>query len=59
MYQYRIWPKLCDGASCQGNGLKLCLTAVDYEGVSLTDTTNGVSASAPNLSASGMFVCGF
>ena len=46
--------------SCQGQGLKLCLTAVDYQEVSLTDDTNGVTldpSATPDLSASGLRVC--
>jgi hypothetical protein len=47
------------GVSCQGGGLKLCLTAVSYTNVSLTDTTNNVTAPAlPDESASGLEVCG-
>ena len=43
-----------DGASCQGGGLRLFLIAVDYKGVTLTDTTDGVTVSLPSLSASGL-----
>jgi hypothetical protein len=35
-------------ASCQGGGLKLCLTAANYTDVSLTDTTNAVTAGLPD-----------
>jgi hypothetical protein len=31
-------------ASCQGGGLKLCLIDAEYDGVQLTDTTNGITA---------------
>src|SRR5207247_1303280 len=51
-----------DGASCQGQGLKLCLIAVDYESVTFTDSTTPLSLAASataNLSASGLEVCGF
>jgi hypothetical protein len=34
--------------ACQGNGLKLCLTAASYTGVTLTDTTNKVSTPLPD-----------
>jgi len=43
-----------DGASCQGGGLVLFLIAVEYDGVTLTDTTDGITVSLPNLSASGL-----
>ena len=43
-----------DGASCQGGGLRLFLIAVDYEGVTLTDTTDGVSVSLPSVKVSGL-----
>jgi hypothetical protein len=39
-----------DGASCQGGGLKLCLTAVSYQTVTFSDGANTVelpSASVP------------
>ena len=34
-------------ASCQGGGLKLCLTAVSYDGVSITDTTTQPNVTEP------------
>lgn len=43
-----------DGASCQGGGLVLFLIAVDYEGVTLTDMTDGITVSLPSLKASGL-----
>jgi hypothetical protein len=46
-----------DGASCQGNGLKLCLVAVDYENVVFADTTNSLTFNTSNLSASGLQIC--
>jgi hypothetical protein len=46
------------GASCQGGGLQLFLTAVNYGipggTVTLTDTTNSVSVTLPTISASGL-----
>lgn len=47
-----------DGASCQGGGLALFLIAVDYEGVTLTDTTDGitVAVSPSSLSATGLHI---
>jgi hypothetical protein len=45
-----------DGASCQGGGLQLFLVSVAYEGVTLTDTTDNVSASLPSLSATGLHI---
>jgi hypothetical protein len=44
-------------ASCNGGGLKLCLTAVSYTGVSLMDTNNKVTAPLPDQGASGIEVC--
>jgi hypothetical protein len=35
---------------CRGNGLKLCLDAVSYQNVILTDTTNDISTALPTLS---------
>jgi hypothetical protein len=41
-----------DGASCQGGGLKLCLVAVDYSGVTGGDVTTPVNfGPLPDLSA--------
>lgn len=34
---------------CQGNGLKLCLDNVSYQGVSLTDTDNNIFIGLPPL----------
>jgi hypothetical protein len=48
-----LTPEL-DGASCQGGGLQLFLIAVSYQGVTLTDTTNGVTVNLPSLSATGL-----
>jgi hypothetical protein len=36
-------------ASCQGNGLKLCLIAASYQGVTFTDVTDNIVTSMPNL----------
>jgi hypothetical protein len=41
-----------DSASCQGQGLVLKLIAVDYEGVTLCDTTNNVCVNLPDLQES-------
>ncbi len=38
-------------------GLKLCLTAVSYTGVSLMDTNNHLTAGLPDEGASGIEVC--
>lgn len=46
-------------ASCQGKGLKLCLTAVDYEDVIFEDVTNDLSVSMPNIIESNLEICGF
>jgi hypothetical protein len=43
-------------ADCQGGGLVLKLTAVDYENVTLTDTTNGAQISLPTLSADNLAI---
>jgi hypothetical protein len=40
-----------DGASCQGNGLVLKLTAVDYKNVMFCDSTNNVCVSTSDFSA--------
>lgn len=39
-------------ASCQGGGLKLCLIAVSYQTVTLTDTNNNIVATLPTISVS-------
>ncbi len=44
-----------DGASCQGHGPVLKLVAVDYEGVTLCDTTDNVCVNLPNESATARF----
>lgn len=41
-------------ASCQGGGLDLRLIAVDYEGVTFTDTTNNIPCAMPDMHASGL-----
>ena len=46
-------------ASCQGNGLRLCLTAASYSSVILTDMTNNVSTPLPDgviAAPSGSFI---
>jgi hypothetical protein len=40
-----------DGASCQGNGLVLKLTAVNYQNVTFCDSTNNVCVSTSDMSA--------
>jgi len=37
-------------ASCQGGGLKLCLTSVSYSNVQLFDTTDGIEVDLPSFS---------
>ncbi len=49
-------PQASPAVSCQGSGLLLFLIAVDYEGVTFTDTTNGITVDMPSLSASGLHV---
>jgi hypothetical protein len=46
-------------ASCQGKGLHLCLTAVDYEDVTFTDVTDGVVANLGSARQSGLMICDF
>jgi hypothetical protein len=49
-------------ASCQGQGLKLCLTAVEYLDVTFQDETNSTPEppfSLGDFSASGLKICGF
>lgn len=36
-------------ASCQGNGLKLCLVAVAYQNISITDTYNDITVALPDV----------
>jgi hypothetical protein len=43
--------------ACKGGGLKLCLTAVSYTGVSLMDANNSITANLPDASTSGIEVC--
>jgi hypothetical protein len=38
-------------ASCQGGGLKLCLTAASYEGVTFKDVTDNLTFAMPDLGA--------
>ena len=49
-------PQASAAVSCHGSGLLLFLTEVDYEGVTFTDTTNGITVAMPSLSASGLKV---
>jgi len=44
------------GASCQGGGLQLFLIAVDYSGVTFSDSGTGQTFDMPELSASGLKV---
>ena len=46
-------------ASCQGKGLRLCLTAVEYQDVVFTDVTDDVEANLGSASQSGLMVCDF
>src|SRR5262245_26161305 len=43
-----------DGASCQGNGLNLFLTAAAYSGVTFCDVTDNLCQSVPDLQVSGV-----
>jgi hypothetical protein len=45
-----------DGADCQGGGLRLFLTAVEYTGVTLCDTTDNVCVSLPSAKLTGLHI---